>query len=1296
MAAPDVSASSDPALSSNNVGLASGVAGVLLEKGPLSVGPIALEDGEPQLPVASESILASLEDAQGPGEELPGDVPSQPAEPVREEHLANYDFDEQEELEYYREYDNGFSEALRNLSADAEAEAALDRALHSLVGSEECMSEVTEQVSACSREADPVFVQEQVMNELVRHPVPPRGFQLPWERGPMKSIFADNLPSLPSLKGMPRRSMPEPPPVVIAPSLSPAAKLPSPSDPIFKLVVKVVKDVGYLERREELLQVGIRKLAINLELVGNAFVPPELLHQGQVDAESLEAAIGVRSQALESNAPTLHEQDQVPRMDVAWPRHEIDQTLCNKLQKAFSDPCNLALACFDEGSTTDLVEDALQGQYPPEKRRRLASKLHQWSLDVEPRVKREFTFRAGSLKMLATRVTVPKNDVGAEFDSLVSKNPQVGVRILEQALRQRRLGSDTSRQAREEISRRRWILELAKVIREAGFPAASRIDAMSNPEAAWVRAFGSRRAKTLKNRAVVWHKLAEWLQATYSVCWPQSAEVVLQYLEERHEISPLGKTVPGGVLSSLGLLEQVGQVDVPSRLSEDTLLIEGVRSWKVELEKDSAPVKQAPMFPVIILLACELVVCNTSADTWSRFYAFVILLQVWATLRVDDLQNINPASITLSQLGLKMTLDRTKTSGAGKHVGRLQAFVMRGISLSGFDWIGHGYRLLNSEALKFERDFLCVRFCGDRDTASQVFIDNEEGDLHAWLSSFAVQQNFELQMAEFDSAREPASDLSDPGFWDGLFSEIKSGSWDVVLLTPPASTFSRARNRHAGRNGPRPVRDITYPWGFPWLRNADRELVSVANFHVKQCLQAATFQAQAGGSWLLIHPEDLGVSSSGSHPASLWQLPEVRAIVSKECFSFALHLCHFGAPAQLSTRIAGNLAAWNHHGVQWPVFDSGGHYIGPLRPCQVHDHSSTVGWDGTAWRSAFSYPSVFCEFLARAVASGANSTFATDSAALPELPHAAEAFAREVIAKPSILACDIETMFSLLPHEPPHAGSQASSGTAFFTGACSLGGIAGLRANASKFPLATQVLCAFLHQVKPDFQYTSCALFKNVATQPHRDARNATGTNLIVPISSFKNGGIWCEDPAGKVPFHCEGVTRLGTCLEVASGPVILDARDRLHATLDWQGDRLVLIAYSVSQWHALSSHHKDFLSSLGFRLPVSGLASAGELKASKPTAQAVPSEVTTSRKVVPPLEVVPSSSKVVLSSPEVVSSGAVARLGAPQEGSTPGAPVLSVAPALPVSHEPLDAVGKYFNGEKVSKRQRTEDKTSW
>ena len=260
----------------------------------------------------------------------------------------------------------------------------------------------------------------------------------------------------------------------------------------------------------------------------------------------------------------------------------------------------------------------------------------------------------------------PKPDVGVEFDSLVSRNPQVGVRILEQALRQRRLGAATSRTAKEEISRKKWILELASIIREAGLPAAARIDTMSNPEAAWVRAFGSRRAKPLKNRVLAWKKVGAWLQVTYAVSWPAKAEFVLQYLEERHETSPLGKTVPSGILSTLGLLELVGQVEPSERLSEDTLLVEGIRSWKVELEQEAAPVKQAPMYPIIVLLACELVVCNTSASLWSRFYSCVILLQVWATLRVDDLQNISPPSVTLSQLGLKMTLDRTKTSGAGR------------------------------------------------------------------------------------------------------------------------------------------------------------------------------------------------------------------------------------------------------------------------------------------------------------------------------------------------------------------------------------------------------------------------------------------------------------------------------------------------------------------------------------------------------------------------------------------------------------------------------------------------------
>ena len=191
-------------------------------------------------------------------------------------------------------------------------------------------------------------------------------------------------------------------------------------------------------------------------------------------------------------------------MSLAWDAVAgIDQTLCNRLQRSFRDPCTLVLACFDEGSTTDLVEDALQGQFPPEKRRRLAGSLFSWSQSVESKVRNELSFRARSLSGLATRVAPPKPDVGAEFDALVSRNPQVGVRILEQALRQRRLGAATSRTAKEEMSRKKWILELASIIREAGLPAAARIDTTSNPEAAWVRAFGSRRTQPSRTECLL-------------------------------------------------------------------------------------------------------------------------------------------------------------------------------------------------------------------------------------------------------------------------------------------------------------------------------------------------------------------------------------------------------------------------------------------------------------------------------------------------------------------------------------------------------------------------------------------------------------------------------------------------------------------------------------------------------------------------------------------------------------------------------------------------------------------------
>ena len=97
-------------------------------------------------------------------------------------------------------------------------------------------------------------------------------------------------------------------------------------------------------------------------------------------------------------------------------------------------------------------------------------------------------------------------------------------------------------------------------------------------------------------------------------------------------MAPLGKTVPRSIVASLSLLETVGLVPPEDRLSDDPLLTESVRSWTMELEADGPAVKAAPLLPVAVIIACEMVVCRPLYEVGLRFTAFILLLMIWATL----------------------------------------------------------------------------------------------------------------------------------------------------------------------------------------------------------------------------------------------------------------------------------------------------------------------------------------------------------------------------------------------------------------------------------------------------------------------------------------------------------------------------------------------------------------------------------------------------------------------------------------------------------------------------------------
>ena len=87
--------------------------------------------------------------------------------------------------------------------------------------------------------------------------------------------------------------------------------------------------------------------------------------------------------------------------------------------------------------------------------------------------------------------------------------------------------------------------------------------------------------------------------------------------------------------------------------------------------------------------------------------------------------------------------------------------------------------------------------------------------------------------------------------------------------------------------GPRPLRSRTWPKGFPWLSNANAQIVNEANEFVMQCIGACYIVVQHSGWFLLEHPEDLGIVDG--------EVPGVGAAVSHlqfisvSCFHFQAH-----------------------------------------------------------------------------------------------------------------------------------------------------------------------------------------------------------------------------------------------------------------------------------------------------------------------------------------------------------------------------------------------------------------------
>ena len=242
----------------------------------------------------------------------------------------------------------------------------------------------------------------------------------------------------------------------------------------------------------------------------------------------------------------------------------------------------------------------------------------------------------------------------------------------------------------------------------------------------------------------------------------------------------------------------------------------------------------------------------------------------------------------------------------------------------------------------------------------------------------------EVECEEWDICRGEEFDLLREDAQRSLLKRIEAGEFCAILMSPPCASWSRAP--WANPWGPRPLRTALYPWGLPWLEGWRMEKVAKSNSMIRFCIRIIEMVAKMPlVKFLLEHPENLGATRSRPswhiRPASIWELPEIQALVSGEVFTQAFHQCQFGAVSPKPTRIITSLPRLRHIGYpQWPNLDGKGRYLGPVpAQCacgQLHQRLIKKGSeDEFSTTKAAAYPEAMDLEIAWAIWQHAESIF---------------------------------------------------------------------------------------------------------------------------------------------------------------------------------------------------------------------------------------------------------------------------------------------------------------------------------
>ena len=165
------------------------------------------------------------------------------------------------------------------------------------------------------------------------------------------------------------------------------------------------------------------------------------------------------------------------------------------------------------------------------------------------------------------------------------------------------------------------------------------------------------------------------------------------------------------------------------------------------------------------------------------------------------------------------------------------------------------------------------------------------------LRKLCAKEGIGLRMYEGDILVGGSDhDLLDKASQDKWMARIESGDFDVVILSPPCGSWSRAN--YSDKPGPQPVRSREHPWGKPGLLHRDQLRARNGNefvhFSIRAVVAAQSCKRRGRRvTTLWEHPEDLGRTRRGT-PASVWQLSNVRQAYGEFPFTTAAgYQCQF-------------------------------------------------------------------------------------------------------------------------------------------------------------------------------------------------------------------------------------------------------------------------------------------------------------------------------------------------------------------------------------------------------------------